>query len=266
MSALPSFGSIPGITAVATSIESTVIWGGAKGPFLEFENQPIDSTAVDAGASPTTILRPGLILGKVTSTGRLLQYSPTATDGTQVPFGVLLRSLSMLDLNGVVENKFGKIMVAGPVKAGSLVGLDYIARRIMTQSGRFIFDDDPTNSAGFLGGPAGQIAKTADYTIVAADNNRLFTNTGASGAVNFTLPALTAGLAFEFLVAAAQNVTVTSAEGSNVVWDGNASASSLAFSTGSHQIGGHLQFYCNAAGTKWYVRQLGPSGCTVTPG
>src|SRR6185312_6587544 len=168
MSALPSFGSTPGITAVATSIEATVIWGGAKGPFLEFENCPIDSTAVDALSSPTSILGAGLLLGKVTSTGRLLQYSPTATDGSQVPFGVLLRTLSMLDLNGVAENKFGRIMVAGPVKSGQLRGLDYIARRIMAQSGRFIFDDDVTNSAAFLGGPAGEAAKTADYTIVAA--------------------------------------------------------------------------------------------------
>ena len=65
MSALPSFGSIPGITAIATSIEATVIWGGAKGPFLEFENSPIDSAAVDALSSPTTILGAGLVLGTV---------------------------------------------------------------------------------------------------------------------------------------------------------------------------------------------------------
>jgi hypothetical protein len=264
MSVLQTSGALPGITAAATTVENTVVWGGAKSPLLEFDNYPIDSAAVDSGSTPTTILRPGLVLGKVTSTGRLLQYSATATDGSQVPFGVLMRGLSMLDLNGVVENKFARVIVAGSIKGGSLYGLDQVARRLMVQCGKFIFDDDTQGQAGFGGLAFGELAKTADYTIVAADNNRLFTNTGAAGAVNFTLPTLAVGLAFEFQVVAAQNVTVTSAAGTDIVWDGNAGRSSLAFSTGSHQIGGRLLVHSNAAGTKWYARNYSPAGCTIT--
>lgn len=264
MSVLQTSGALPGITAVATTTENTVVWGGAKSPLLEFDNFPIDSSAVDSGSTPTTILRPGLVLGKVTSSGRLVQYSATATDGSQVPFGVLVRGLSMLDLNGVVENKFGKVMVAGGVKGGSLYGLDQYARRMMVQCGKFVFDDDTQGQAGFGGLAFGELAKTANYTVVAADNNRLFTTSGAAGAVTFTLPAIAAGYAFEFLAIANQNMAVTSAEGSNIVWDNNASASTLTFSTASHIIGGHLFFYTNAAGTKWYVRNYSPATNTVT--
>lgn len=264
MTALPTIGSVPGFSALTQTIEQTVTWGGDRAPFLEQETYLIDSAAVDAGNTPTTYLRPGLVLGKVTSSARLKQYSATATDGSQVPFGVLLRGQSMLDLNGVAENKYGKIMVGGPVKGSLLFGLDQMARRLMTQSGRFYFDDDFTGQASFLGLAYQEVAKTTNYTVVAADNNTLFTTSGAAGSVTFTLPAIAAGYAFEFLNLVDQSMTVASAEGTNVVWDNNASASSLAFSTASHKIGGHLMFQSNAAGTKWYVRQLGPSTNTVT--
>lgn len=103
--------------------------------------------------------------------------------------------------------------------------------------------------------------KAADYTVVAGDSGTLFT---ASAAVNFTLPTLAANLIFEFLNLADSAMTVTSAAGTDIVWDNNASRSSLAFSTTSHKIGGHLVFKSNAAGTKWYVTSLSPSTCTVT--
>lgn len=49
--------------------------------------------------------------------------------------------------------------------------------------------------------------KTADYTVVAAtDNGKTFTNTGASGAVTFALPAATVGQWFRFVVKAAQEL------------------------------------------------------------
>lgn len=50
--------------------------------------------------------------------------------------------------------------------------------------------------AGASGGGWTVSAKTADYTVLAADSNTIFTNQGASGTVRFTLPVnagLTAG-------------------------------------------------------------------------
>ena len=266
MTALPTMGAMPGFSTLAQTIEAAVTWGGDRAPFLEQEGIPLHSSTVDAGNTPTTYLRPGLILGKATSgtaAGLLKAYSASATDGSQVPFGVLLRGISMLDLNGVAENKYGKILVGGPVKSNQLIGLDYQARRQM--SGRFQFDDDIPDANGALLLPAAEVAKTANYQLLASDNNTLFTNAGAAGAVVFTLPALanSQGLAFEFLVVAAQNVTITCPDGADIVWDG-ALKTNLAFSTASHQIGGHLVMLENAAGTAWYVRNVSPSTTTIT--
>lgn len=57
----------------------------------------------------------------------------------------------------------------------------------------------------------GAQAKTADYVVVAkTDNNATFTNTGAAGAINITLPAALAAQKLRFTVrlGAAQQVTV----------------------------------------------------------
>lgn len=52
-------------------------------------------------------------------------------------------------------------------------------------------------------------AKTANYTIVDnTDNGKLFTNTGASGAITFSLPAATVGMRYRFFVGAAQELRI----------------------------------------------------------
>lgn len=111
---------------------------------------------------------------------------------------------------------------------------------------------------------ANEIAKTASYTVTQNDHGTLFTNTGASGAITFTLPALSPLLSYGFLVVANQNVTVASKEGSNIVADNNASASNVAYSTPGMLIGGHLRVWCNQAGTKWYCSFLAPNAVTIS--
>ena len=51
-------------------------------------------------------------------------------------------------------------------------------------------------------------AKTAAYTVTTNDNGKVFTNTGASGAVTFSLPAATVGLWYRFVVKAAQELRI----------------------------------------------------------
>ena len=68
MSTAGGFGSynIPGQTDIYQSIEGTIGWGGFFGPFL-WDYGVINSATVDAGNTPTTFLRPGLLLGFQTS-------------------------------------------------------------------------------------------------------------------------------------------------------------------------------------------------------
>lgn len=50
--------------------------------------------------------------------------------------------------------------------------------------------------------------KTADYTVTVGDSGKTFTNTGASGAVTFALPAAVAGLKYRFRVGVAQQLRI----------------------------------------------------------
>lgn len=252
------FGSIPGFSDASETYENAFRWG--REGLGVIVGRQLSGAARDAGNTPTTVLRPGLLLGPITSSGLLKEYNPAGTDGSQVVDSILLSSFRMQDLDGNNTPRFVWTLAAGPVQAARLLLLDNMARRQMR--GRFLFDDDLANKFSWGSPLLQQVNKAADYTVLAADAGTLFT---ASAAVNFTLPALAPGLGpFGFLNLADSNMTVTSAAGDDIVWDNDAAADSLAFSTASHKIGGFLVFTVNAAGTKWYVENRSPATCTVT--
>jgi hypothetical protein len=252
------FGNLPGMGTVVETFEQAFAWG----PYPRyFAPGYIGATCADPTNSPTWELRPGLLLGKQTSTGQYINYSPTATDGSQVAVGVLIQGLRMQDIfSGANTAKFYGIMVSGGVQGAKIIGLDNMARAQM--SGHFIFDDNLVGNAfwewmTFL-------TKTANYTIQPTDNFTHFDNAGAVGAVTFTLPPIMNGYKLGFRVVADQNVIVASNEGGNIVALNNAVANSLAFSTGAQRIGGGFVFYSNTAGTKWYVDNYSAGTNTVT--
>lgn len=57
-------------------------------------------------------------------------------------------------------------------------------------------------------GPIDFAAKAANYTVTANDSGTGFTNTGASGAITFALPAATVGLHYRFRVSVAQELRI----------------------------------------------------------
>lgn len=113
-----------------------------------------------------------------------------------------------------------------------------------------------------------ELAKTANYTLLATDNGALCTNAGAGAAVTFTLPTLAANLSFTFFVAANQNMTVVSAEGDNMVVFNDLQADSVAFSSANKIVGASMFVRSNAAGTAWYCFphgwNTGTNGATFT--
>lgn len=254
-----SYGIVPGLTASRETYEAEFRWGSQYQGV--FSNALIDGATRDSGSNPTFILRPGLLLGQVLSTGKYKAYSPTATDGSEVASAVLLESLRMKDFSDADVDKFYAVLVGGPVQAAKLLNLDLQAR---AQMDKFIFDD--------VGGIPGNHwfpwkrfrSKTADYTVVAADNFTLFDNVGAGGAVTFTLPALANGYLFGFRVQADQTITVASNEGDNMVAFNDASADSVAFSTGGSKVGGTFWVYTNPDATKWIVENHSAGANAVT--
>lgn len=99
-------------------------------------------------------------------------------------------------------------------------------------------------------------AKTADYSVLAADCGTTFTTRGAAGAVNFTLPAtstISAGWWAEFFSAADQNMTVTAATADTITAFNDLTADSIAFSTASEKIGGGVRMVWDGTGWLTFV-------------
>jgi hypothetical protein len=253
------FGNLPGLTTAIEEYESSVLWGPAWQ--YQWWNGWIDANAVDPNNTPTWRLRPGLVMGNIIATGRWTNYSATNTDGSEVAAAVLVDGLRMQDvLTGANTQKFYRLFIGGRVKSANLLGLDGQARAQMAP--RFIFDDNIVGRGDF---PIIRFqTKIANYTILSSDNLSEFNTLGATGEVDFTLPAIANGYYFTFSNEAAQTLKVISNEGSNIIAFNNLTASSVAFSTGSAQIGGKFAIYSNPAGTKWIVNTLSAGANTVT--
>lgn len=253
-------GVSPGISDLVESFEREICWG--KWEQLRTTSIQIDAATVDPTNTPTTIIRPGLILGLIAATGKAKQYDPAASDGSDVARAIITQPFTMVNLLGTTQELFVNVLIGGPVKASMLYGLDLQARKQL--AGTFLFDDAPANPSF---GEWLQIkAKTADYTLTSADDRTMFTNQGASGAVAFTLPAPAIGLKqmrVLFYCEADQNMTVTCASTGKLVVFNNAAATSVALQTSGQKIGGAFEATVNADGTKWLIMPR-ISGHTVT--
>jgi len=242
MTRLGGFGQ-PGIGSLVQTAEREIYWGGDDShhrPLLV--NGIVAGAARDAGNTPTTVLRPGLLLG--TLSGQFIQWDATATDGTQFLTGVLPTEIRATDFDGNNADRVLAVAVRAPLRASQLLILgaalvghaqEYEARRQLVEAG-FVLDDDPM---GFLAGKGNRVeAKGANYTIVAADNGKLFL---ATAAATFTLPALKSGLSFVIEQTADANLGLASAEGDNIVVKNDASADSVTFSTSGEKIGARVR-------------------------
>lgn len=193
----------------------------------------VSGAARDAGNTPTTILRPGLILGQILASQLLKEWDPAATDGSEKIFGILAWATDT-QFAGSNENKWlSWVLTGGLLKANSILipgnssaGLtgnsaNYVRALL---SGRFQLDLNYAHSvapSGF-GGWANVRHRTSSLTLTADDNNTLFTNKGASGSITFTLPAVASsqGLRFGFAGMAAQDIVITSPTSTTLLGDG----------------------------------------------
>jgi hypothetical protein len=84
----------------------------------------IASTAADSGGTPTTTLRKGLVLGKVTATGKYKQYANGASDGTEVAAGILDDEVNLLDESGTARDSQATMLIHGFVTESKVFGID----------------------------------------------------------------------------------------------------------------------------------------------
>ena len=255
----------PGFTAARISAESAVLFQSFfLGDVVYDGLQIIDSTAIDAGNSPTSILRPGLVMAKLDSNGAWVDYDPTATDGSQEARGISVQEINLIDYTtgSSATRMWGSIVLAGKAKASALIGLDQQARNQLARRG-MMFDDDVWFPVSLI---RRRVTKAANYTLVAADHGTQFQ--AITGAVTFTLPPIASNLGFcvEFLNAVDANMAITSPEGTNIVSAGSLGVTTLTFSTASNKIGAHIRLeamYVNAT-LKWVFSILNASTNIVT--
>lgn len=252
-------GNAPGFQAAIEAAEAEVTWSGRKGQDLVATRKiTLASGAADSGNTPSTTLRGGILLANVDSSGQANTYSPDANDGRQIAIGILEKHQDMLE-GGVATDRFTQMLVHGLVKENDLINLDARARQQL--GSRFTLDKENSPQAGVLMHPRGIYRKSANYTVVAADNGLLFL---ATAAVTFTLPTKANGLAFRFVQTADANLVIQGS--SDIIALNNAAASSVTFGTASEKIGSQVLVEClytNTATLRWLVTNLGATTPTV---
>lgn len=252
----------PGIGAERTVTESELLWGSdqARNAAL-WQSAVVSGAARDAGNTPTTVLRPGLLLGKLDSGGKLMEFNADITpDGTQNIAGVLDTELRAQDFDATNADRVFRVLVArAPLKVRKLliegaafVGHvdEYLARRQLAAA-HFILDDDPF---GYKAGQGNRVLRVTGTTkTVTADENgtlQIFSN---AAAVTVTLPAIKSGLIYDFLREGDEEIVVVSPTADNVIVINDASADGVTFTTAGEQIGAQIRVESIYVGTtlKW---------------
>lgn len=250
---------VPGSGAAVTSTHRQILFGRPQEREVLDTGALISSAARDDQNSPTTVLRAGLLLGIITASGKWAEWDPDASDGTENIAGILAEEVVMTDILGTAVDRDAPVILSGPVKTDMLLAEgdalvgdvdEYLARRQLALMG-FRFSDDPSKTkAGITPRYA---TKITNYTVVAGDNGTTFFATTADA--TFTLPAIKAGLEYEFVRGSDHEMVVASAEGDNMIVGNDLSADSITFTTAGQQIGARVKVKGVYFGTtlKWLV-------------
>lgn len=253
----------PGFTAIKETEEIQLTSTGPDNNHKKFLiKADIKSTVTDSGNTPTTTLRGGLVMGTKASDGMSYKYDGTATDGTQVPAGIVPKHLSMLDRDGTVEDKMSRLLTAGILKNASvdLPNYDKEVAAVLARTGFTFAQLDPHGSAFGLHFK-GRYFKSGAYTVVDADHGCLFAT--VTSAATFTMPTLaTVGRGFQ--VAFFNNLDATmivTAAADTILYDDTAGglSTTLTWSTANQKMGASVVMtadYDGGGTLRWYPTMI----------
>lgn len=251
---------IPGVGADQTVSESEILWGGDQSRMaLLYKSDLYSAAALDAGNTPTSVLRPGMIMGRVTSSGELEEWDADASDGTQDIAGILDVELRMTDYAGTTADRVMRNLVRGPVKARKLLiqGVafvghadEFLARRQLVAAG-YTLDDDTFGFKAGQGDRYATVTGTADTLTTAENGSTIFYSSASAVAV--TLPAIQAGLYYDLVRTGDEEFVISSGEGDNMIVGNDLSADSITYTTAGEHMGARVRIKCVYVATtlKW---------------
>ena len=263
-----------GVAAISQSVEAALIWGGDRNQvgLLQAQGLVYSSAIADAGNTPTTHIRPGLLVAQLTSSGELEEWDADASDGTQNLIGVNPQEFSTLDEYATAVDKIppGPI-VRGPLVASALYiqgtaltshADEYLARYQLHRMG-IILDDDPQGYLAGVNVKTERVTGTTDVLTASQNGTRFIYS--SSSAVAVTLPAIKAGLRFSFVREGDQEMDLVSAEGDNIIMLDNLTADEYSVTTASEHIGAYVSIeaiYVNTT-LHWLPSTLGTQTVTA---
>lgn len=228
--------TIPGLTTALEDAKG-ILWWGIRELVTTLPGILVSTARWNNASSDQDVLPQGLLLGKIRASGKLKEWEPAATNGSEDIFGILMHEQNMLDITESTGSgdRMVSVIVGGPVKPsgfyidGTLAaGINAHAQELLIRAqlqNRCIFDDEPQMSQ--FGGWRNTKPKTAAYTLVEADNNTLFTNLGATADVVLTLPAPREGYRVGVFVAVDEKLAIQSASGAPIIADGDVTRSTI---------------------------------------
>lgn len=165
-------------------------------------------------------------------------------------------------INGVLDGEFEVRQVTAATDVLTVTGAasqtgDLLVARTNALVEKFVVDKDGIIQRFGLRTQN----KTANYTVVSADSGTVFTNTGDTDAIVYTLPTPAAGLFFIFANTVNQNLTVQAATANTLITFNDTTADSVAFSTTNEKTGGILLVVCD--GTSFIANKIGGNTLTV---
>ena len=98
----------PGITRGTETVDNEYIKQGRE--WAIYATVTISSAARDdTHTSYTTTLRKGLVLGRITASGKYAEYDDTASDGTQVARAILDEQVKVVDVDAVARDVSARV-------------------------------------------------------------------------------------------------------------------------------------------------------------
>lgn len=251
---------VPGISPVIETFENEFLWGNREN--FVYTGLVIGADARDVGnTNAPDILRAGLLLGQVTATRQLKEWTPGATDGSEYIWGVLNQTVSLRSisgnqvvngnaprLNGFVVCSGGllahRLIIPGEVELGLLGKVNEQLARVHLRE-NFKLNDTyqrvysvPTQVS--LNAQAVADNGNNQFVATVMDSGKQY---NATQSVQITLPAVpSAGLCYTFYAAATINIV---AGASNIRQPGEALVATLPVNGAIVKLVG--------TGTEWLV-------------